>query len=249
RFQKSHLCFYKAEEGKEYESSLVKPVKVTDELLIKYLGQPVFHEDELIRAVKSGMSVGLAWTSMGGDVLAIEAQHIPGKGELRLTGSLGDVMKESAAIALSYIKSVADNYGVDKSFFKKNDIHLHVPEGATPKDGPSAGITMATAMFSLVTGTVMVPDMAMTGELSLLGKVMPIGGLKEKVLAARRNKVKTILIPKFNKKDLDKLEDNVKQGIEFHLVSDMEQVIALAFPKYASSGSQVKSTTAGTEND
>ena len=222
---------------------LKRPVRVSDALLIKYLGQPIFHEDEVIRANKVGMSVGLAWTSMGGDVLAIEAQHIPGRGELKLTGQLGDVMQESANIAYSYIKSICSSHGIDMTWFDRNSIHLHVPEGATPKDGPSAGITMATAIYSLVTGQIMAPDMAMTGELSLLGKVMPIGGLKEKVLAARRNLVKTILIPKFNKRDLDKLEANVKEGIEFHLVSDMEEVLSLAFPadKYALGSSGVGS--------
>ncbi|HAN42330.1 MAG TPA: endopeptidase La, partial [Sphaerochaeta sp.] len=146
------------------------------------------------------------------------------------TGQLGDVMQESANIAYSYIKSICSVHGIDLGWFEKNSIHLHVPEGATPKDGPSAGVTMATAIYSLVTNQIMAPDMAMTGELSLLGKVMPIGGLKEKVLAARRNLVKTILIPKFNKRDLDKLEDNVKEGIEFHLVGDMEEVLKYAFP-------------------
>lgn len=211
-------------------ASLKRPVRINEEKLLKYLGQPIFHEDEVIRANKVGMSVGLAWTSMGGDVLAIEAQHIPGRGELKLTGQLGDVMQESANIAYSYIKSICSVHGIDLGWFEKNSIHLHVPEGATPKDGPSAGVTMATAIYSLVTNQVMAPDMAMTGELSLLGKVMPIGGLKEKVLAARRNLVKTILIPKFNKRDLDKLEDNVKEGIEFHLVGDMEEVLKYAFP-------------------
>ncbi len=211
-------------------ASLKKPIRINEEKLLKYLGQPIFHEDEVIRANKVGMSVGLAWTSMGGDVLAIEAQHIPGRGELKLTGQLGDVMQESANIAYSYIKSICSVHGIDLGWFEKNSIHLHVPEGATPKDGPSAGVTMATAIYSLVTNQIMAPDMAMTGELSLLGKVMPIGGLKEKVLAARRNLVKTILIPKFNKRDLDKLEDNVKEGIEFHLVGDMEEVLKYAFP-------------------
>lgn len=226
-------------------ASLKRPIRINDEKLLKYLGQPIFHEDEVIRANKVGMSVGLAWTSMGGDVLAIEAQHIPGRGELKLTGQLGDVMQESANIAYSYIKSICSVHGIDLGWFEKNSIHLHVPEGATPKDGPSAGVTMATAIYSLVTNQIMAPDMAMTGELSLLGKVMPIGGLKEKVLAARRNLVKTILIPKFNKRDLDKLEDNVKEGIEFHLVGDMEEVLKYAFPadKYPlGSGSAVTSS-------
>ena len=220
------------EEDIANDKELLKlPIRITDEKLIKYLGQPIFHEDEVIRANRPGMSIGLAWTSMGGDVLAIEAQHIPGKGELKLTGQLGDVMKESANIAFSYIKSISADHGIDLAWFDKNTVHLHVPEGATPKDGPSAGITMATAIYSLITGQTMAQDMAMTGELSLLGKVMPIGGLKEKVLAARRNFVKTILIPKFNKRDLDKLEDNVKEGITFHLVGDMEEVLKYAFPE------------------
>ncbi len=211
-------------------AALKRPVRINDAKLLTYLGQPIFHEDEVIRANKVGMSVGLAWTSMGGDVLAIEAQHIPGRGELKITGQLGDVMQESANIAYSYIKSICVSHGIDLGWFERNSIHLHVPEGATPKDGPSAGVTMATAIYSLVTGQVMAPDMAMTGELSLLGKVMPIGGLKEKVLAARRNLVKTVLIPKFNERDLDKLEANVKEGIEFHLVGDMEEVLKYAFP-------------------
>lgn len=209
--------------------NLQLPLKVDEKMVIRYLGQPIFHEDEIIRADKSGMSIGLAWTSMGGDVLAIEAQHIPGKGELKLTGQLGDVMKESANIAFSYIKSIAQSRNIDLTWFDKNSIHLHVPEGATPKDGPSAGITMATALYSLITDTVMTPDMAMTGELSLLGKVMPIGGLKEKILAAKRNRIKKIIFPKHNQRDLDKLDDNVKEGITFYPVSDMQEVLSLAF--------------------
>lgn len=214
---------------KEGKTEMERPVRITEEKVLEYLGTPLFREDEIIRATKPGMSVGLAWTSMGGDVLAVEAQHIPGKGNLKLTGQLGDVMKESANIAFSYVRSISEQHGVDVSWYTTHDIHLHVPEGATPKDGPSAGITMATAIYSLVTGKVMKPDTAMTGELSLLGKVMPIGGLKEKVLAAKRNKVKTIIIPKHNKRDLDKLEDNVKKGLTFRLVGDMEEVLSLVF--------------------
>ena len=197
---------------KEGKAEMERPVRITEEKVLEYLGTPLFREDEIIRATKPGMSVGLAWTSMGGDVLAVEAQHIPG-----------------ANIAFSYVRSISEQHGVDVSWYTTHDIHLHVPEGATPKDGPSAGITMATAIYSLVTGKVMKPDTAMTGELSLLGKVMPIGGLKEKVLAAKRNKVKTIIIPKHNKRDLDKLEDNVKKGLTFRLVGDMEEVLSLVF--------------------
>ena len=240
-YKRSELLGSGKTEEEIKDELLARPIRINDEKLIKYLGQPIFHEDEVIRANKVGMSVGLAWTSMGGDVLAIEAQHIPGRGDLKLTGQLGDVMKESASIAYSYIKSICTSHGIDLTWFEKNSIHLHVPEGATPKDGPSAGITMATAMYSLITNQIMAPDIAMTGELSLLGKVMPIGGLKEKVLAAKRNLVKTIMIPKFNQRDLDKLEDNVKEGVTFHLVSDMEEVLKYAFPsdKYpAGSGKQ-----------
>ena len=218
-----------------YESitdpDLKKPVKINNDLLVKYLGKPIFRDDDIIKANKVGMSIGLAWTSMGGDVLAIEALGLSGRGEIKLTGQLGDVMKESANIAYSYVKSLADYLNVDKKWFNINTIHLHVPEGATPKDGPSAGITMATALISLITNTIMEPDMAMTGELSLLGRVMPIGGLKEKILAAHRNKIKTIIIPKENERDLEEIDESVKQDITFHKVSNMTEVISLAFPK------------------
>lgn len=206
------------------------PINLDAERVVKYLGQPIFHEDEILRADRPGMAVGLAWTSMGGDTLVIEAQEIPGKGELKLTGQLGEVMQESANIAYTWLRAASPRHGIDMAWYDRNGIHLHVPEGATPKDGPSAGITMTCALYSLVTGQTIAPDLAMTGELTLKGKVMPIGGLKEKVLAAKRNMVKTILVPQFNKRDLDKLDDNLKEGIEFHLVGDMEQVLSYAFP-------------------
>jgi ATP-dependent protease La len=206
------------------------PVSIGKDELIKYLGQPIFKEDEVLRADKVGTSLGLAWTSFGGDTLLIEAEKYQGKGELKVTGQLGDVMKESVSIAWTYIRMEAEKRGIDTSFFSKYDVHLHIPEGATPKDGPSAGITLTVALFSLLTNQVMAHDMAMTGELTLTGKVMPIGGLKEKVLAARRNGVKTILIPRFNKRDLEKLDAEVTEGIEFHLVSDMQEVLSHAFP-------------------
>ncbi len=213
-------------EGKD----VTLPIPMDADHMVKYLGSPIFKEDEVLRADRPGMAVGLAWTSMGGDTLVIEAQDIPGKGELRITGQLGDVMQESANIAYTWLKAASPRHGIDLSWYDKNGIHLHVPEGATPKDGPSAGVTMTCALYSLVTGQTIAPNLAMTGELSLKGKVMPIGGLKEKVLAAKRNLVKTILIPQFNKRDLDKLDETLKEGITFHLVSDMEQVLSLAFP-------------------
>ncbi|MDT4761759.1 endopeptidase La [Sphaerochaeta sp. PS] len=206
------------------------PVTIDEGKLVEYLGQPIFVEDEIRVADRPGMAIGLAWTSMGGDTLIIEAQNTPGKGEIKLTGQLGDVMQESANIAYTWLKAHAVEHKIDMSWFENNAIHLHVPEGATPKDGPSAGITMTVALYSLVTGQTIKANLAMTGETTLKGKVMPIGGLKEKVLAARRNKIDTILIPKFNKRDLDKFDETVTKGIEFHLVSTLEEVLAFAFP-------------------
>ncbi len=205
------------------------PVVIHKANMVKFLGQPIFHEDEILTADRPGMAIGLAWTSMGGDVLAIEAVAYSGKGELKLTGKLGEVMQESANIALTHLKSIAISHGLDITWFDKNAIHLHVPEGATPKDGPSAGVTMATALFSLITNQTIKPNLAMTGELDLVGKVMPIGGLKEKVLAARRNKINTILIPKFNRRDLDELDSEITEGITFHLMGTFEDVLQQVF--------------------
>ncbi|NLZ77158.1 MAG: endopeptidase La, partial [Spirochaetales bacterium] len=209
---------------------LATPVVIREEQLTEYLGQPVFVEDEILKADKPGMAIGLAWTSMGGDTLVIEAQNTPGKGEVKLTGQLGDVMQESVSIAHTYVKAHADRFRIDPRWFDHNNVHLHVPEGATPKDGPSAGITMTVALYSLITDQVMAPNLAMTGELTLKGKVMPIGGLKEKILAAKRNRIKEIIIPQFNKRDLDELDDEVKKGVTFHSVGTIEEVLRLAFP-------------------
>ncbi|MDD4010720.1 MAG: endopeptidase La [Sphaerochaetaceae bacterium] len=201
--------------------------------LERYLGQPRYKEDEVVRADRPGLALGLAWTSAGGDVMLTETQKTLGKGDLSLTGQLGDVMKESTQIARTYIKSICPLAGLDPAWFDQHNIHIHFPEGATPKDGPSAGITIATALFGLLTDQTIMPDLAMTGELSLSGKVMPIGGLKEKLLAARRNKVTTVILPKFNKKDLDELDKVITEGMTFHLVDDMKKVIELAFPSNA----------------
>jgi ATP-dependent Lon protease len=209
--------------------TLTLPVSITYELLQKYLGKPIFREDEVKKAVKPGMSIGLAWTNFGGDTLIIEALNVPGKGEIKLTGQMGDVMKESATIAFTYVRHIAEKYGIEKTFFETNAIHLHIPEGATPKDGPSAGITMACSLFSLASNRVIKPALAMTGELSLAGKVMPIGGLKEKVIAARRNRIKTIIIPKYNERDLEEIPEHIRSGLEFYPVDSMEQVLDLAF--------------------
>ncbi len=219
-----------------------KPITVDEAMLLDLLGQPIFVEDEILKADRPGMAIGLAWTSMGGDTLIIEAQNTAGKGEIKLTGQLGDVMQESVAIAYTWIKAHASERNIDPSWFDTNAIHLHVPEGATPKDGPSAGITMTVALYSLVTSQVIAPNLAMTGELTLKGKVMPIGGLKEKVLAARRNKIRDIIIPRFNKRDLDKLDETVTKGITFHLVSTIDEVLAIAFP---SDGKRAKVAVTG----
>lgn len=197
----------------------------------KYLGKPIFAEEEVKRADRPGMAVGLAWTSMGGDTLIIEAVATPGKEGLTLTGKMGDVMKESATIAYTFTrKLVAEKYGIGQDWFEKNHIHLHIPEGATPKDGPSAGITMATALISLVTNRTMADRFVMTGELSLTGQVLPIGGLKEKTIAAQRNKARHVIIPKKNLRDLDEIPDHVKKGLEFHPVERYEEVLALVLP-------------------
>ncbi len=205
------------------------PVQITPENLHAYLGQPVFREDEIMQATKAGIIIGLAWTHFGGDTLMIEAINMRGKGGLKLTGKMGDVMQESANIAYSYVRHIAHRYGIKQNFFDTHMIHLHIPEGATPKDGPSAGITMAASLFSLARNKKVKARLAMTGELSLSGKVLPVGGLKEKTIAARRNRIKEIIIPKSNLRDLEEIPEHVKKGITFHLVSTMEEVISIAF--------------------
>lgn len=223
--------------SKEEDVNLKEKIKeITFEIdssdLEKYLGKPVFDESEIKKAAVPGTAIGLAWTSMGGDTLLIESMTYPGKPELMLTGQMGDVMKESALIALNWVKSFVIKNKIKKpDWFDKNTLHLHIPEGATPKDGPSAGITMATTFISLFTNKAIKPALAMTGELSLTGQVLPIGGLREKTVAAKRNKIKTIIIPKANERDLDDIPEHVKTGINFIPVSRIEEVIKIAFPK------------------
>ena len=205
------------------------PVKITVDTLRDYLGQPVFTHEKLNVPSCPGYIVGLAWTNFGGDVLVIEAVNNSGKEEFRLTGQMGEVMQESANIAYTYARHIAEDYGAPSDFFEKNTIHLHIPAGATPKDGPSAGITMASALISLATGKTIKKNIAMTGELSLVGSVLPIGGLKEKTIAARRNGIKKIVMPKQNEKDLDEIPDHIKRGISFFPVEKMEEVIEIIF--------------------
>ena len=200
--------------------------------LEKYLDRPVFDESEIKKADIPGTAIGLAWTSMGGDTLLIESTAFQGKPELILTGQMGSVMKESALIAMNWAKSHAITGNMKNAdWFEHNSVHLHIPEGATPKDGPSAGITMATTFVSLFTGKTIKPALAMTGELSLTGQVLPIGGLREKTVAARRNGIKTIIIPAANTRDLEKIPAHVKAGIKFIPVKRAEEVMNAAFLK------------------
>ena len=197
--------------------------------LFKYLGKPVFDESQIKVAAVPGTAIGLAWTSMGGDTLLIEATSFAGKTGLVLTGQMGDVMKESSQIAFNWARKFVLERGTkDAKWFEENIVHLHIPEGATPKDGPSAGITMATTFVSLFLGKKIKPHLAMTGELSLTGQVLPIGGLREKTVAAKRNKIKTIIIPKANERDLEDIPEHVKQGIKFIPVSDVREVLEIA---------------------
>lgn len=206
----------------EYEAG--KQVKVTAKNLVDFLGKSRFKDDHAEEKAQVGTVTGLAWTSVGGDTLTIEVGTMPGKGEMILTGSLGDVMKESARIALSYVRSVASQYGVKDDFFGKNDIHIHIPEGAVPKDGPSAGITMSVAILSAVSNIPVRARLAMTGEVTLRGRVLPIGGLKEKLLAAKQYGIKKVLIPEQNQPDVEELDAEITEGMELVYVSDMSQV-------------------------
>lgn len=208
-----------------------KTVKVTESSLEKLLGKEKYSYDLINETDEIGIVRGLAWTSVGGDTLQIEVNIMPGKGEFQLTGQLGDVMKESAQAGISYIRSVSEQYQIDKEFFKEYDIHIHIPEGAVPKDGPSAGITMATAMLSAITKRKVRKDVAMTGEITLRGRVLPIGGLKEKILAAKNAGIKTICVPKKNEPDVAEIAQEIKKGLEIVFVENMEQVLDVALVK------------------
>ena len=204
-------------------------IKVNGKNIKDFLGKEKYQKDKASKKAEVGIVRGLAWTSVGGDTLEIEVNVMPGKGEIQLTGKLGDVMKESAMTALSYVRSVGKEYKVSPEFFKENDFHIHVPEGAVPKDGPSAGITMATAILSAVTGKKIDPLVAMTGEITLRGRVLPIGGLKEKILAAKNAGIKKVLVPVENQKDVEEVSEEIKEGVEILFMESMEQVIKQAF--------------------
>lgn len=217
--------------AKELFTTEKEKITVTDRNLHKFLGKEKYSYQMANAAPEVGIVRGLAWTSVGGDTLQIEVNVMPGKGEIMLTGQLGDVMKESARAGISYIRSVSKKYAIAEDFFEKHDIHVHIPEGAVPKDGPSAGITMATAMLSAVTGKKVRADLAMTGEITLRGRVLPIGGLKEKLLAAKNAGIQTVLIPKENTADVEELSSEITKGLEIIPVETMEEVLKKALTR------------------
>jgi ATP-dependent Lon protease len=218
----------KIAEGKE------KMFVINSQNVHKYLGVPKYLPEEEMEKDEVGVSTGLAWTETGGDIIYVEATPMRGKGQLTLTGQLGDVMKESAQAALSYIRSRSKGLGIKDDIFSKTDLHIHVPAGAIPKDGPSAGITMATAIASAITGRPVRKDTAMTGEVTLRGRVLPIGGLKEKALAAKRMGIKKVILPKRNKKDLDDIPKYIKKDMEFVFAETMDDVLKVALKKNSS---------------
>lgn len=225
------------EKRQETESDSGDELKVTDKVIIDsanltdYLGKPKYMQDRIADKDEVGVVRGLAWTSVGGDTLQIEVNVMPGEGEIDLTGQMGDVMKESARIAISYVRSVGGRYHVPEEIFTSKDFHIHIPEGAVPKDGPSAGITMATAILSAVTDIPVHSDVAMTGEVTLRGRVLPIGGLKEKILAAKTAGVHTVLVPKENEKDIAELDAEITEGLAIHTVENMDEVAEYALVK------------------
>ena len=203
-------------------------VKVTSEDVLEVLGSPRLERDKYENNEVAGVVTGLAWTSVGGDILFIESILSKGKGNLNITGNLGKVMKESATIALEYLKAHADRYGVDPEVFERYNVHIHVPEGATPKDGPSAGIAMLTSLMSLFSQRKVKKSLAMTGEITLRGKVLPVGGIKEKILAAKRARIKEVILSEENRRDVDEIKAEYLKGLTFHYVTEMDQVIDMA---------------------
>jgi ATP-dependent Lon protease len=216
---------------KEIVSKKAKKVAITRKNLDKFAGVRKFRYGEAEAEDMVGVVTGLAWTEVGGEILTIESVVLPGKGNVKHTGKLGDVMQESVSAAMSYVRSRAATFGIKPTLFEKRDVHVHVPEGATPKDGPSAGIAMATSIVSVLSGIPVRKDVAMTGEITLRGRVLPIGGLKEKLLAALRSGVTTVFIPKENEKDLADIPENVKKGLTILAVSHVDEVIGQALAR------------------
>lgn len=215
--------------AKEIVEQKIECVQITQKKIEAYLGVSLFEYETKNKAAEIGIVRGLAWTSVGGDTLSIEVNCMSGKGQLELTGQMGNVMKESAKAAMSYIRSKANDLGIAEDFYVKNDLHIHIPEGAVPKDGPSAGITMATAMISALTNKPVKADLAMTGEITIRGRVLPIGGLKEKLLAAKRAKITQVIVPNQNKKHVQELEDHIVEGINIYFVETMDEVLQYVF--------------------
>jgi ATP-dependent Lon protease len=224
-------CSRKVAREKAKDSTNFKPISITPKVLAKYLGPVRYMDEEPRDQSEVGVATGLAWTMAGGETLTLEATFVEGKGVIELTGQLGDVMKESARAALSYVRTRAEDIGLPKNFFAEHDLHLHIPAGAIPKDGPSAGITIATTLISLLTDIAVRTDVAMTGEVTLLGKVLPVGGIKEKVLAAVRQNITHIILPKANEKDLVDLPKPIRAKVKFTLVTEMNQVLEVALMK------------------
>jgi ATP-dependent Lon protease len=205
--------------------------RVTAGNIDSYLGKKRYHYDIIEGEDEVGVTTGLAWTVVGGDTLFIETTLIPGSGRLVLTGQLGEVMQESAKAGVSYIRSIARELGINEDFYKESDLHIHIPEGATPKDGPSAGVTMCTAIISTLTGAPVRKDVAMTGEITLRGKVLPVGGIREKVLAAHRAGIKKVLLPVENEKDIEEIPPNVRKKLEFVLIHNVKEALEHALIK------------------
>ena len=222
----------------------VKSIRITEKELHDYLGVPRYHPERQALEERVGVVNGLAWTSVGGELLEVEVNVVPGSGKVELTGNLGDVMKESAHAALSFIRSQSDRLGISREFYKEKDIHVHFPEGAVPKDGPSAGIAITTAMVSALTGTPVRRGIAMTGEVTLRGRVLPIGGLKEKTMAALRNGIKTVIIPAENGKDLEEIDQTVRNALQFILVEQADQVLSAALLRPIPAGELEETTPA-----
>ena len=216
--------------ARKHVEEKTKKIKITKTKVSDYLGAARFHSELAERATKPGVVTGLAWTAAGGDILFVESTLMKGKGKLILTGQLGDVMKESATAGLTYVRSHADDFGIDPDFNETSDIHVHVPAGAIPKDGPSAGVSMVTSLVSLLANKAVKEKVAMTGEITLRGNVLPIGGVKEKVTAAHRSGIKTIILPDHNRKDLEDIPDHIKKDLDFHFAKEMMDVIDIAIP-------------------
>ena len=217
-----------------------KNIKVTKSKVQDYLGASKFYSDLAERATEPGVVTGLAWTAAGGDILFIESSKMKGKGKLTLTGQLGDVMKESATAGMTYVRAHANDFGIESNFNEELDLHVHVPAGAIPKDGPSAGVSMITSLVSLITGVPVKSKVAMTGEITLRGNVLPIGGVKEKVTAAHRAGIKEVILPYLNQKDIEDVPENVSKDIKFHFAKEIWDVLKVALPKIAKNRKNTK---------